>query len=160
MGYTHYFQQKKNITKTNWIRISQDVKKAIEIIQGMGIFLESNAETDDMVTSEYINFNGKGNDSYETFHITKKKEPFETFNFCKTGKYPYDIAVVVTLLIINYHQPNAFDISSDGKIMNWNEGMLFNAKHFGYAYKPPVEIFNKEQEITDTIIKEIEQNLD
>jgi len=64
------------------------------------------------VSDTLIRFNGIGQDAHETLYIEKR--PKSEFNFCKTARKPYDLAVGLILLVIAKHAPVEFRISSDG----------------------------------------------
>jgi hypothetical protein len=57
-----------------------------------------------------IQFNGVGDDSHETFHLTKASQDFE---FCKTAMKPYDDVVVAVMREAMKLNPN-FKPTSDG----------------------------------------------
>ena len=136
MGYTHYFQQSKAVSDESWDKIKKDTKKIIKDQIKAGIPLESNdSKNKSMVSSSEINFNGVDDDSHETFYITKEK--MKDFNFCKTARKPYDLAVTATLLIIEHHAPEHFDIGSDGGIEGFLEAAKLNYELFGYGYSIP-----------------------
>ena len=72
-------------------------------------------------TSEKISFNGDasvGND-HETFYIEKYDDGF---NFCKTARKPYDVAVCVALLCFAHNFGDVFEYHSDGNIAKGEEG--------------------------------------
>lgn len=75
------------------------------------------------INSRQIRFNGAGEDSHETFYISKSKPKSSTlsdgaFGFCKTARKPYDVAVCLILMVIHKHAPDVLKISSDG---SWND---------------------------------------
>ena len=111
MGYTHYFQQKKEISDDAWSNICKDTKVIISGLKKSKIKLTSNHPSKVMVdeVAGYINFNGVGDEEYETFAISKGFD--SQFNFCKTAQNPYDLAVTATLMIVEHHAPNHFAIS-------------------------------------------------
>lgn len=96
MGYTHYFTMAdKPATDGVWEKFCELTKQIIEsskvsICDGMG-------EGVPLITSEEIMFNGdaSNDEAFETMHI-RKEIPTE-WNFCKTGRRPYDEVVVAVL---------------------------------------------------------------
>ena len=116
MGYTHYWtlESENAPTPQEWGEIVDEIFTE---------FLECNAEK--IICREYnrfdeppeinydrIIFNGKGENGYETFWLDPTDDGFQ---FCKTGKKPYDKFVVRALQIAKNHCPNWFqDLSSDG----------------------------------------------
>ena len=111
MGYTHYWKQegwnKKDVDgwKAALPTIQEIIKKHSNIIEcddGMG--------TPPVADDRTINFNGIGDDSYETFSINSEGS---SFKFCKTARRPYDQAVCEVLLVLSAFCPN-FKFTSDG----------------------------------------------
>ena len=85
------------------------------------------------VDNDVIRFNGWKDDGHETFMLTKEKPEQagvlfeqlvqspswnpaakESFDFCKTARKPYDMAVMLVLLIAHDVAPKSIRISSDG----------------------------------------------
>ena len=67
--YTHYYELKKPIDDESWKKICIDTKKVIKYYKKLNINVEANHPSGIMVSNKkkYINFNGIGDDSYETF---------------------------------------------------------------------------------------------
>ena len=150
MGYTHYWRQLRDFTDTEW----QELTRLTKLItaDGLGVLAhhpESHEEyhgkwgEDDVLTidDESIYFNGIGEDSHETFCITKKKrakmdyeeqEAYDkqgAFEFCKTAHKPYDKYVTAVLCAIynmfgHYNMTPMSEITSDGNSDDWKEGMF------------------------------------
>lgn len=134
MGYTHYFEQKKPLDTATWDKLTTDVKKLISVMEGTyRIKLESDDPNGIMVDNTRINFNG-ADQSHETFYLPKSDTDF---NFCKTARKPYDLAVCCALLLAHHHAPDSYKIDSDGDAKEWSEAMNVNAEVFGYAYLLP-----------------------
>jgi hypothetical protein len=55
------------------------------------------------------------------------------FDFCKTAFNPYDLAVIICLIIAKHHLKEQIIILSDGTLENWKEGMLICQKVLGYG---------------------------
>jgi len=155
MGYTHFWRQLRDFTDTEWKELSRLTK--LITADGLGVLAHHSESTgeehgkwgeDDVLTidDEAIYFNGIGEDSHETFCITKKKqakmdhEPQEVYDrqgaseFCKTAHKPYDKYVVAVLCALYNMKVEEWplgdgkimDISSDGNTQDWTEG-LFHA---------------------------------
>lgn len=95
------------------------------------------------VSDDQIRFNGWKDEGHETFCFQKKMpkpqpwiETKEFFDFCKTARKPYDLAVGLSLLAAHKHAPNTIKISSDG---DWDEEWVYIRR----AYE---EIFGKKPE--------------
>ena len=146
MGYTHYWRQLRDFTDTEWQELTRLTN--LIIADNEGILSDGFGEGGKPeVNGEHIWFNGLGEDSHETFRITKKKrakEDYEeqeaydrqgAFDFCKTAQKPYDKYVVAVLCAL-YNMAGQkewplgdgkiMSISSDGNTEDWTEG-LFHA---------------------------------
>lgn len=55
------------------------------------------------------------------------------FEFCKTAYKPYDLAVIICLIIAKRYLKDDIFISSDGTIDQWRDGMLICQKILGYG---------------------------
>jgi hypothetical protein len=55
------------------------------------------------------------------------------FDFCKTAYKPYDLAVIICLIIAKHHLEEEIIVSSDGRIDSWKDGMLICQKILGYG---------------------------
>ena len=144
MGYTHYWRQLRDFTDTEWQELTRLAKLIIADNEGTlsdGFGDGGKPE----VNGEHIWFNGLGEDSHETFRITKKKrakmdyeeqEAYDiqgAFEFCKTAQKPYDKYVVAVLcalhnmkIKLDEEKPPVLYIRSDGNTKDWTEG-LFHA---------------------------------
>lgn len=83
------------------------MKAIIKHCEDIGIDLqaEHNEPKPAKVLKTIIRFNGVEDDGHETFYLPKKKR---SFNFCKTARKPYDIAVAMVLLACHAVAPDAF----------------------------------------------------
>lgn len=107
MGYTHYWENAKEITPEQWEVFKSKCEK---IISTHSDILEVKEISDDL-----IHFNGIGEDSHENFYVTREAVGFE---FCKTAQKPYDLPVCMCLLALKV-VCNWVDISSDGDQGDW-----------------------------------------
>jgi hypothetical protein len=55
------------------------------------------------------------------------------FEFCKTAYKPYDLAVIICLIIAKHYLTDQIVVSSDGRLDNWKDGMLICQKILGYG---------------------------
>lgn len=139
MGYTHYFQQNKPVTDKQWSEFKKDATVALKKIKKRGIVLVSNDESGVIINNERVNLNGDEKEGldHETFYLTKD---YPRFNFCKTARKPYDLAVCSLLLLANEHMPGHHDISSDGDPEDWQEALEFNEEIFKRPFKLPAGV--------------------
>jgi len=55
------------------------------------------------------------------------------FQCCKTAYKPYDLAVIICLIIAKHHLGKDLLVSSDGELSHWQDGMLICQKILGYG---------------------------
>ncbi len=106
MGYTNYWTKKRAFTDDEWKRVKDEYEWLTEM--GEEIIVDQSENKDEIM------FNGmaiKGLD-HETFYINKKNDQ-ESFNFCKTARKPYDLAVWHLLYFINNETGAMKKISRD-----------------------------------------------
>lgn len=141
MGYTHYWEIKEPIilSKEEWDKLKETARLIFKECKAMNIKLcydEDNKSSPPRVNNTEINFNGFKDLSHETFILTPM---INGFNFCKTAKKPYDIAVTALLIYIHAHKPNIM-IISDGDSDDWVEGRKLLYKVTGEYYDIPYTI--------------------
>ena len=138
MGYTHYWKTNNPITfsKEEWDKLKETARLIFKECKAMNIKL---CYDEDMVSSpprannSEIVFNGFKDLSHETFVLTPT---INGFNFCKTARKPYDVAVTALLIYIHAHKPN-IKITSDGDNDNWLEGWKLLHKVTGEYFDIP-----------------------
>ena len=86
MGYTNYWEQTRDFTNDEWIKVQQEYSWLLEMDQEKTIHNQC-------MGNEEIVFNGYKEDSHETMVISKKVLKDNCFYFCKTARKPYDIGV-------------------------------------------------------------------
>ena len=107
MGYTNYWTKKRAFTDDEWKRVKDEYEWLTEMGEGMII--------DESKNNNEIMFNGNpiGQLDHETFYINKKNDNEASFNFCKTARKPYDLAVWHLLYFINNETGAMKGISRD-----------------------------------------------
>ena len=123
MGYTHYFEQHRPLTKPEWQVIATFAKAMFAYDQSHDKLLANgHGEVDSApeVTTDTIWFNGIEDASHESMVIDREGNGFQ---FCKTAQKPYDRYVVALLCYIDAVAPKAFRIASDGLKSDWTEGL-------------------------------------
>ena len=122
MGYTHYWTIKEELTREQFITWAEGVKVIVETAIEAGIPLGNGLGEDaPEIADNVVAFNGVGNQGVETFGITIDDEGFD---FCKTGRAPYDAAVTASLIHAKKIFGDAIEITSDGSWNNWEGGRL------------------------------------
>ena len=72
-------------------------------------------------------------DQYGKPVYNHKEEIGLYFEFCKTAYKPYDLAVIICLIIAKHHLKEQILVDSDGTIDTWQDGMLICQKILGYG---------------------------
>ena len=134
MGYTHYWTQTRDFTRTEWAQIREDFEallKDVQHVQGIPL-ANGNGDlgTSPEVTDQKIWFNGAGDDSHETFCLNRVRPPRESWqssrggDFCKTARKPYDLAVTAALCYLaSVTDPISHIVSSDGHGRDFLDGL-------------------------------------
>lgn len=117
MGYTHYFQTKRDISVKHWNNIVlPGVRQILETAQGSDFkipLVGSAGEpgTEPALEEELILFNGLDRDSHETMEIRRCELDFY---FCKTARKPYDSVCVALAIFMQTCFTQEFSWHSDG----------------------------------------------
>lgn len=170
MGYSHYWYRKSDFTEKQWGNICLDAldiivkhcdKKRIVLAREYDSPVEAHPSlwggpkmlpTPPEVTPDHIRFNGWKDEGHETFIVTKARPDLpvwdsdakESFDFCKTARKPYDLAVCLVLLSVKRHAPRSVKIGSDGDWNSeWTEARRVYKELFGVDPKFP---FNEKVE--------------
>jgi hypothetical protein len=149
MGYTHYFDIKKQPTQKQFNKIVEDVR-VIEKFFNENNILSKNAGghfNEDFVKLfggdgnhkgvHYVVDEQNGEKNYTAFYLNGdgtfdkglSHEGFALFldincdeamwSFCKTARKPYDLAVTLILLCAKYHLKGGIKITTDGGNDEW-----------------------------------------
>jgi len=119
MGYTHYWENDKELTQDERDGIEEDVT-AILSAAPVPLAGWDGAEGEPSVGGDQcVSLNGRGDYSHETFTFPGKSG----FNFCKTARKPYDVVVTAILIAAENRAPHAFGYSSDGSHADWEAGL-------------------------------------
>ena len=108
MGYTHYWKKLK-FSESGWNGLCDSTKCLLRSLPEK-VKVENDNGTDDPMVGAVIRFNGVGDLSHETFLIERFSREFE---FCKTNRKPYDLAVCSVLILVSLYADGG-EISSDG----------------------------------------------
>lgn len=109
MGYTQYWDH-KGFTDEQWKKLVTFTRNLISntkvpIVNGSG-----DEGSSPEINDRRIFLNGEGDDSCETFNLTKAAQDFK---FCKTRQFPYDEVVVAIMREAMEINPS-FNPHSDG----------------------------------------------
>ena len=114
MGYTNYHYQKESFNDGEWQNIQRYKKNIIQHFN----YIEIEEDTSD---DDTISLNGVGENSHETFKLSKEKRELDSweneedgaFSFCKTNRKPYDQIVWNILLKAYESAPHKIRIEND-----------------------------------------------
>jgi hypothetical protein len=134
MGYTHYWTHPDNPAyRQAWPQLVQDAARIITAVTNAGITLAGPAGSGlPRADRRGVCLNGSVvlGQAYEAFIIwppadTSRSEDASRrwkWDFCKTARQPYDLAVCAILLRFHLILPGGFLISSDGSWdAEWNQ---------------------------------------
>lgn len=111
MGYTHYWTTTTELPAIAFQAFFADVVKLFALPEVKGLLAyESDSTRAPLADNDQVQFNGRGEQSHETFIFTRG--PQDTF--CKTAYKPYDVAVVAVLLLAKRHFKGLISVWSDG----------------------------------------------
>lgn len=156
MGYTHYFQFKcESINKEKFADAVNLFKKCFSKVEGVKLG-NGVGNGDPIITPTSVCFNGwaENDEDYETFSLNVNDTEW---NFCKTARQPYDIAVCLCLLCFKKVFGDEFSYSSDGttreRIAEPTDYMKKYSAETGYVYKVEEE-WQKAYDIFDAVVAE------
>ena len=141
MGYTHYYRTSQKVSTAKWNKLTEATNK---ILDGQSILQqEFNNPVAPVVNDKEIRFNGIEDDGHETFLLMKTNSHSDwadkseklVFNFCKTARKPYDEYVTAILLVAIDILGDDIQVSSDGYIDEWKEGVELVKAKLGIEYK-------------------------
>jgi len=134
MGYTHYWTQTRDFTREEWSQVREDMKALLKDVQHVqGIPLANGMGelgTSPEITDKKVWFNGAGDGSCETFCLYRVRPPKEAhherrgWDFCKTARRPYDMAVTAALCYLaTVTDPVSHSVGSDGHGRDFLDGL-------------------------------------
>lgn len=148
MGYTTYWRRRADFTVDQWKGIRGDASAILKHCgrKGIPIVFDYDELKPPAVSATTIRFNGRGEEGHETFIMNRKMpeaQPWmlntgESFDFCKTARKPYDLAVCLVLLSCVRHAPNSIKVTSDGDWdSDWAEARSAFKELFGVEAECP-----------------------
>ena len=137
MGYTHYWYFKKQPTKASYEAVLKECNFICRSYskQFGGLSGYSAHSTKDY---EGLLVNGSGENAHEHL-VFRKYSEFDSTNFCKTARKPYDIVVTACLALIAKRLPS-IQITSDGDAKDWLAGCLLASYLTGEFIPVPANI--------------------
>ena len=140
MGYTHYWTTRENAFMPHlWTAAVDDCAEVIALAIEAGIELAGwDGNGAPVANGVEIGFNGKGDEAYESFVVSRQSEKRAgrdfAFSFCKTARKPYDVAVTACLVVLKRHLGDSFRVSSDGDVSDWTAGLELANRVLGAQY--------------------------
>ncbi|HEY4023791.1 MAG TPA: hypothetical protein VGM75_34265 [Pseudonocardiaceae bacterium] len=126
MGYTHYYRYAPNHPsfRAGWPQMVEDAQRIIDRVRGAGVVISGLGDAPP-VSIDRIAFDGDGEAELtgESFVITPTLADLNSWEydehgvarvFCKTERFPYDLAVTAVLLRCRTIAPDVFALRSDG----------------------------------------------
>ncbi len=138
MGYTHYWTHKRRFTNSDWQDVVADLTAIMEAAHAEELFAIGDtcgekplASPRDAHCGDIFGFNGLDDDAHETFIIYQNRRPLDSWqkpsqrgwDFCKTARKSYDVAVTACLIYLESRFPEHFSTSSDGESSDWQDGL-------------------------------------
>ena len=146
MGYTHYWEFKDNIApkdfkdgENKFARAAELIRKAYNKVTEMGIEIaDGMGEGEPTISDTEVYFNGKGDESCETFGIQANDGEW---NCCKGARRPYGLLGCVSLLAFKEGFGDDFAYKSDGITKEAYENRENNKywKQIGFVPEGPEE---------------------
>jgi hypothetical protein len=126
MGYTHYWYKEPILSQKKWFDFANDF---VKVLPHFYKELDNTTDQKFYINSDELFLNGVGKNSHETFWFPraitdikdyqKDDNSTKVFEFCKTARKPYDIAVCCALIIAKKHFGADIKVSSDGENDEW-----------------------------------------
>lgn len=159
MGYTHYFEKKKDIPESQWKVLCEKVSQVFQMLpdldyidddykgfpivicDGWGVQRITDAKELFAVRNgkRFIVFNGDASNNLEhdTFVLRQEGKQSDRERFCKTEIKPYDGFVVAVLILLHNLCPNCYVIKSDGKEDDWKPVLQWLNQSLKTDYEMP-----------------------
>lgn len=122
--------------------VAKDFKAILPVFKKENIALaDGPGDGEPVVAADEIVFNGRDEESYEWFDIKQvyserdlhPDDPMK-FAFCKTGRRPYNLAVMCCLIIFKHHFRDDIRVQSDDQtIEEWAPAIDLVREHLKYA---------------------------
>lgn len=142
MGYTHYWSYDRDFDRRALGLALLDAREIVKAVQARGISLRGGMGLGEPMVGEGICFNGDAstNEDHEGFlfpmSTVGEEEAMalhgQLWDFCKTGRAPYDLAVCAVLLVLKHHLGSKLRVGSDGDSGEWQPAVDLVKELFGY----------------------------
>jgi hypothetical protein len=113
VSLTHYWHRRGPFTRERFNQAVSDCKRVCESERFEDLLAGWDGTGDPIFTESQISFNGVDDKGLETFSV--EQDATHGIQSCKTGGFPYDMAIRCCLLILRHHLPEEIEISSDDR---------------------------------------------
>lgn len=145
MGYTHYWNFGDNVNQQQYDKSLTNMTAIIKRWQsqckkgGPYDYCRLSGHSAH-VPGKYpgILINGKQDQAHERF--TLDPVPSGGLQSCKTDQKPYDVVVTACLLVLKHRLKGSVDLTSDGTVENWEQGLALAIEVTGLKLKIPDSI--------------------
>ena len=121
MGYTHYYEILDAKVDLKIREIGRDIAAVIRRCEVPIGNTQGTPGSRPLISPRRIAFNGIEPEACDDFSyppifdLNPRLGLREGYSYCKTHRYPYDIVVCVSLLVINHHLGDNVRLSSNGR---------------------------------------------
>ena len=136
MGHTHYWSFTSNRGKTAQMekKYQTGIKKCAKVVRYYSeTFGGLSGYTAHDKTFQYggLNVNGSSRVGQCEDFIMREHLTQNEASFCKTCQYPYDTVVTACLIILKHYLGDSIQVSSDGFVSDWADGLVLAQKVLG-----------------------------
>ncbi len=127
MGYTHYWDRDKKISRAVFRNIVRDFKKVLPFVQGRVKMRYA------VINDSVVMFEGSENQSCETFYFARQ-DGSSLLEYVKTNRLPYDQVIMAFLSIVKVHVNGNFHVTTDGEDETWKDAFSLCSNILGHDY--------------------------
>lgn len=127
MGHTHYWWREPVLDAPRFIAAAEDCRSVMDAVKKRGIAITGPSGTGQAPRPSAAGVFLNGDPAYEAFEVGRISDGrlrklglrLLVFEFCKTRRLPYDLAVTACLLVLKYHLGRQFVVHTDGSAEDW-----------------------------------------
>lgn len=134
MGYTHYYEILDTKADLKIAEIGRDIAEVIRRCEVPIGDMYGAPDSRPLISPSRIEFNGIEPEACDDFSyppmfdLNPSLGLREGYVYCKTHRYPYDIVVCVSLLVIKHHLRDNVRLSSNGRLneLAWRKAIALH----------------------------------